>query len=325
MPNLKKEQGLIWTRKDLLGLEELSKEEIESILTTADSFKQVSSRDVKKVPSLRGKTVVNLFYEPSTRTRISFEVAAKRLSADVINIATETSSVKKGETLIDTGRNIEALKADIIVMRHDYSGAAAILARNLNISVVNAGDGWHEHPTQALLDIFTLKEKLGRIDGLKVSIVGDIAHSRVARSNIWGLTKLGAKVTVCAPKLLIPINISEMGVTVTNNIDEALKDSDAVNVLRMQFERDNQDAFPEQLEYFKNYGITKDRLKKAKKDIIVMHPGPINRGVEISSEVADSLNSVILEQVTNGIAVRMSVLFLVSQAQDKIQPQERNK
>jgi aspartate carbamoyltransferase catalytic subunit len=305
-------------------LEELSKEEIESILTTADSFKQVSSREVKKVPSLRGKTVVNLFYEPSTRTRISFEVAAKRLSADVINIATETSSVKKGETLIDTGRNIEALKADIIVMRHDYSGAAAILARNLNISVVNAGDGWHEHPTQALLDIFTLKEKLGRIDGLKVSIVGDIAHSRVARSNIWGLTKLGAKVTVCAPKLLIPINISEMGVTVTHNIDEALKDSDAVNVLRMQFERDNQDAFPEQLEYFKNYGITKDRLKKAKKDIIVMHPGPINRGVEISSEVADSLNSVILEQVTNGIAVRMAVLFLVSQAQDKTRaPREK--
>ncbi len=324
MPNSKKEQGLAWTRKDLLGLEELSKEEIESILTTADSFKQVSSREVKKVPSLRGKTVVNLFYEPSTRTRISFEVAAKRLSADVINIATETSSVKKGETLIDTGRNIEALKADIIVMRHDYSGAAAILARNLNISVVNAGDGWHEHPTQALLDIFTLKEKLGRIDGLKVSIVGDIAHSRVARSNIWGLTKLGAKVTVCAPKLLIPINISEMGVTVTHNIDEALKDSDAVNVLRMQFERDNQDAFPEQLEYFKNYGITKDRLKKAKKDIIVMHPGPINRGVEISSEVADSLNSVILEQVTNGIAVRMAVLFLVSQAQDKTRaPREK--
>jgi len=306
-----------WNRKDLLGLEELSREELELILSTAGSFKEVSSREIKKVPALRGKTVVNLFYEPSTRTRVSFEVAAKRLSADVINIATETSSVKKGETLVDTGRNIEALKADIIVMRHNYSGAAAMLARHLDISVVNAGDGWHEHPTQALLDMFTLKEKLGRLEGINVSIVGDIAHSRVARSNIWGLTKLGARVTVCAPKILIPPEIDKMGVHVTSDINEALSRADAVNVLRMQFERDEQNAFPKQLEYFKNYGITAERLEKAKDDIVVMHPGPINRGIEMSSDVADGANSVILEQVTNGIAVRMAVLFLVAQAQGK--------
>lgn len=306
-----------WTRKDLLGLEELSREELELILETAESFKEVSTREIKKVPALRGKTVVNLFYEPSTRTRVSFEVAAKRLSADVINIATETSSVRKGETLIDTGMNIEALKADIIVMRHNYSGAAAMLARHLKISVVNAGDGWHEHPTQALLDIFTLKEKLKKIEGLRVTIVGDIAHSRVARSNIWGLTKLGAKVTVCAPKMLIPPAIEKMGAEVSLDIDEALAKADAVNVLRMQFERDELNAFPKQLEYFMNFGITEERLKKAKKDIIVMHPGPINRGIEMSSEVADGAHSVILEQVTNGIAVRMAVLFLVAQANEK--------
>ena len=307
---------MIWTRKDLLSLEELSREEIEFILATAESFKEVSTREIKKVPALRGKTVVNLFYEPSTRTRVSFEVAAKRLSADVINIAAETSSVKKGETLIDTGRNIEALKADIIVIRHDASGAAAMLARHVNISVVNAGDGWHEHPTQALLDIFTLKEKLGRIDGLKVSIVGDIAHSRVARSNIWGLTKLGAKVTVCAPKMLMPLEIEQMGVRVVYDIDAALCDADAVNVLRMQFERDEKGAFPKELEYFKSFGITEERLAQAKNNIVVMHPGPINRGIEMSSQVADSANSVILEQVTNGIAIRMAVLFLVAQGRE---------
>lgn len=305
-----------WTRKDLLGLEELNKEEIELILATAESFKEVSTREIKKVPALRGKTVVNLFYEPSTRTRVSFEVAAKRLSADVINIAAEESSVRKGETLIDTGKNIEALKADIIVVRHSASGAANILARCLNISVVNAGDGWHEHPTQALLDIFTLKEKLGRVEGLSVAIVGDIAHSRVARSNIWGLTKLGARVSVCAPKMLIPPAIEEMGARITSDIDEALKGADAVNVLRMQFERDEVAAFPEKLDYFKQFGITMERLAKVKNNIIVMHPGPINRGIEISSEVADGEHSVILEQVTNGIAVRMAVLFLVSQAKD---------
>jgi len=308
---------MAWTRKDLLGLEELTREEIELILDTAESFKEVSTRDIKKVPALRGKTVVNLFYEPSTRTRVSFEVAAKRLSADVINIATETSSVKKGETLIDTGRNIQALKADIIVVRHNASGAAAMLARHVDISVVNAGDGWHEHPTQALLDILTLKEKLGKVEGLNVSIVGDIAHSRVARSNIWGLTKLGAQVTVCAPRMLIPPAIEKMGVVATDDIDRAIANADAINVLRMQFERDEVNAFPQQLEYFKHFGITAERLKKAKKNIIVMHPGPINRGIEVSSEVADGPWSVILEQVTNGIAVRMAALFLVSQAQDK--------
>ncbi|OIO80793.1 MAG: aspartate carbamoyltransferase [Candidatus Omnitrophica bacterium CG12_big_fil_rev_8_21_14_0_65_43_15] len=309
---------IVWTKKDLLGLEYLSRQEIELILSTAESFKEVTTRQIKKVPALRGKTVVNLFYEPSTRTRVSFEVAAKRLSADVINISTETSSVKKGETLVDTGKNIEALKVDTIIMRHNCSGAAAMLARHVSASVINAGDGWHEHPTQALLDMFTLKEKLGRIEGLKVSIAGDIAHSRVARSNIWGLIKLGAEVTVCAPKILIPPGIEKMGVKVTNNIDEALAGADAVNVLRMQFERDQSNAFPKQLEYFKTFGVTRERLKKAKKDIVVMHPGPINRGIEMSSEVADGANSVILEQVTNGIAVRMAVLFLVAQANERL-------
>ena len=308
---------MTWTRKDLLGLEDLTREEIKFILDTVASFKEVSSREIKKVPALRGKTVVNLFYEPSTRTRVSFEVAAKRLSADVINIVAESSSIIKGETLIDTGRNIQALKADIIVIRHSCSGAAILLSKHVDISVVNAGDGWHEHPTQALLDIFTLQEKLGKIEGLNVSIVGDIAHSRVARSNILGLTKLGAKVTVCAPAMLIPPGIEQMNVRVTNDIDEALKNADAVNVLRMQFERDGQEAFPKQLDYFKNFGITRERLQKAKKNILLMHPGPLNRGIEISSDVADGPQSVILEQVTNGIAVRMAVLFLVAQGRDK--------
>jgi aspartate carbamoyltransferase catalytic subunit len=307
-------KSIVWTRKDLLGLEYLSKEEIEHILYTAEGFKEVTTRQIKKVPALRGKTVVNLFYEPSTRTRTSFELAAKRLSADVINVSVEASSVKKGETLIDTGKNIEALKIDIIVVRHGCSGAPQILARSVGASIVNAGDGWHEHPTQALLDMFTLKTKLGRIEGLNVSIIGDIAHSRVARSNIWGLTKLGAKVTVCAPKMLIPEGIEKMGARVTSSLDEALEGADAINVLRMQFERDGALAFPSKLEYFKQYGITSDRLKTCKKDIVVMHPGPINRGIEMSSEVADGPNSVILEQVTNGIAVRMAVLYLVSHA-----------
>jgi aspartate carbamoyltransferase catalytic subunit len=307
-----------WSRKDLLGLAELSRDEIELLLATAESFREVIGRPIKKVPALRGKTVVNLFYEPSTRTRISFEIAAKRLSADVINISTEASSVRKGETLLDTGKNIEALKVETIIIRHNCSGAAVMLARHLKASVINAGDGWHEHPTQALLDMLTLRQKLGRIEGLAVSIVGDIAHSRVARSNIWGLTKLGAKVTVCAPPLLIPPRIEETGVRVTHDLEEALKGADAVNVLRMQFERDAQNAFPQQLEYFKKYGITNERLEKAKKDLLVLHPGPINRGIEISSEVADGPNSVILDQVTNGIAVRMAALFLVSQVYDKL-------
>ncbi|OGW75918.1 MAG: aspartate carbamoyltransferase [Omnitrophica bacterium RBG_13_46_9] len=309
-----------WTKKDLLGLEYLTKEEIELILDDARSFKEVLTRPLRKVPTLRGKTVVNLFYEPSTRTRTSFELAAKRLSADVINIVKESSSIQKGETLIDTGRNLEALKTDIIVVRHNCSGAAMMLSRSVSISVVNAGDGWHEHPTQALLDIFTLKEKLGAINGINVSIIGDIAHSRVARSNIWGLTKLGANVTVCAPEGLIPAGIEELGVKITNSVDEAIKRADAINVLRMQFERDRAEAFPSTIEYFKTFGITEERLKNAKKGIIVMHPGPINRGVEMSAEVADGANSVILEQVTNGIAVRMAVLYLVAHAKREEAP-----
>ncbi len=306
-----------WTKKDLLGLEYLSREEIELILHTADSFKEVTTREIKKVPALRGKTVVNLFYEPSTRTRMSFELAAKRLSCDVINIAVEASSVIKGETLIDTGRNIEALKIDIIIVRHGSSGAPYMLSRAVSASVVNAGDGWHEHPTQALLDMYTLKSKFNRIEALNVSIIGDIAHSRVARSNIWGLTKLGAHVTVCAPAKLLPEGIERFGVRVTSDLDDALKDADAINVLRMQFERDSAEAFPSKVEYFNQYGITEERLEKAKKDILVMHPGPINRGVEMSSEVADGPRSVILEQVTNGIAVRMAVLYLVAHAKDR--------
>jgi aspartate carbamoyltransferase catalytic subunit len=305
---------LNWTKKDLLALSELSKEEIELILETASSFKEVSTREIKKVPALRGKTVVNLFYEPSTRTRVSFEIAAKRLSADVINIIADSSSVRKGESLVDTGKNLEALKIDIIVLRHNSSGAAHLLARNVRVSVINAGDGWHEHPTQALLDIFTLKEKFGKIQGLNVTIIGDIAHSRVARSNIWGLTKLGARVCVCAPKELLPQDIEKLGVKATTDIDEALKDADCINVLRMQLERDERSVFPSPLEYFKHYGITQERLNKLKKKVLIMHPGPLNRGVEISSEVADGENSLILEQVTNGIAVRMAVLYLVSQA-----------
>jgi len=308
---------IAWTKKDLLGLEYLTKEEIELILDTAKSFKEVLSRPLRKVPALRGKTVANLFYEPSTRTRISFELAAKRLSADVINIEKESSSIKKGETLIDTGRNLEALKIDIIVVRHHSSGAPVMLSRAVNISVVNAGDGWHEHPTQGLLDIFTLREKIGNIDGLKVSIIGDISHSRVARSNIWGLNKLGAKVTICAPEKLIPIEAEKLGVRITNDVDDAIKNADAINVLRMQLERDSVSAFPSRMEYFKQFGITEERLKKAKKNIVVMHPGPINRGVEMSGDVADGANSVILDQVTNGIAVRMAVLYLVAHAKRK--------
>lgn len=310
--NMQARANTAWTKKDLLGLEYLSKEEIELILDSAKSFKEVLARPLRKVPALRGKTVVNLFYEPSTRTRVSFEVAAKRLSADVINIVTESSSIQKGETLIDTGRNLEALKADVIIVRHNCSGAPMALSRAVDISVVNAGDGWHEHPTQALLDIFTLREKLGGIAGLNVSIIGDIAHSRVARSNIWGLRKLGANVTVCAPEKLIPDQVGKLGVMITYDVEEALKKADAINVLRMQFERDRAGAFPSKVEYFKKFGITEERLKKAKKDIVVMHPGPINRGVEMSTEVADGANSVILEQVTNGIAVRMAVLYLVA-------------
>lgn len=303
---------LNWTKKDLLGLEYLTAEEITHILDTASSFKEVSTRDIKKVPALRGKTAANLFYEPSTRTRVSFEIAEKRLSCDVVNMDMKASSVLKGETLVDTGHNLEALKIDIFIMRHGMSGAPNVLANHLTASVINAGDGQHEHPTQGLLDIYTLRERAGSLKGMNVTIIGDVAHSRVARSNIWGLRKLGANVTLCAPEIILPKYAPEFGVKVTCDIEEALKDADAINVLRMQFERDAGSAFPTPAEYYKQYGITEDKLKKCKKDVIVMHPGPINRGIEISSGVADGSNSVILDQVTNGIAVRMAVLYLTS-------------
>lgn len=301
-----------WTKKDLLGIEELSSEEIILILKTAESFKEVSTRQVKKVPALRGQTVVNFFFEPSTRTRTSFELAAKRLSADILNISASTSSVVKGETLRDTAMNIEAMNVDIIVMRHASSGAPHMLARILKPSVINAGDGSHEHPTQALLDIFTIKEKKGRIEGLKVSIIGDIAHSRVARSNIWGLTKLGARVTVCGPSTLVPKEIERMGVKATYDIREAIEDADVLMALRIQLERQEKNLFPSIREYSINFGLDSDKLKCAKKDVLIMHPGPINRDVELTSDVADGPHSVILEQVTNGIAVRMAVLYLVA-------------
>ncbi|MFH1868904.1 MAG: aspartate carbamoyltransferase catalytic subunit [Candidatus Omnitrophota bacterium] len=300
-----------WVRKDLLGLEELKKEEIELILDTAVSFKEISERPIRKVPALRGKTIVMFFFEPSTRTRTSFELAAKRLSADTVNISASTSSLLKGETLKDTARNIEAMKVDALVMRHASSRAPHLLADILKPSVINAGDGSHEHPTQALLDMFTIKERKKRIEGLNVSIIGDIMHSRVARSNIWGLTKLGANVTVCAPSTLMPPFIEKMGVRVTTNIHDAIKGADVLNILRIQLERQKGKFFPSIREYREEFGVDLEKLKNAKKDILIMHPGPINRGVELTPEVADGKYSVILEQVTNGVAVRMAVLFLL--------------
>lgn len=302
-----------WTRKDLLGLEELTKEEIELILTTAESFYEISLRPIKKVPALRGQTVVNFFVESSTRTRTSFELAAKRLSADIVNIQASASSLTKGESLKDTIRNIEALKTDILVMRHPCAGAPHMLARSINSAVINAGDGSHEHPTQALLDLFTIKKKRGKIAGFKVSIIGDIAHSRVARSNIWGFTKLGAKVTVCGPPTLIPQEIETLGVGVTYDIKEAIKGADVLMLLRLQTERQKERFLPSIREYAINFGIDSEKLEGAKKDILIMHPGPINRGVELSDEVADGASSVILDQVTNGLAVRMAVFYLISQ------------
>jgi len=303
---------MAWKRKDLLGLRDLSKEEIEFILETAKSFRDVSLRAVKKVPALRGKTVANLFFEPSTRTRISFELAEKRLSADTIHIAASTSSLVKGETLIDTARNIEALKVDLVVIRHASSGVPYSLAPHLKASVVNAGDGINEHPTQALLDMFTILEKRGKIKDLKISFVGDILHSRVARSNIWGLTKLGAKVTVCAPKTLLPPDVEKLGVNVTTRLKDAVKDADVINLLRIQLERQAQSFFPSIREYATAYQIDREILKIAKPDVLIMHPGPVNRGIEITSEVVDGPYSVILDQVTYGIAVRMAVLFVLA-------------
>jgi aspartate carbamoyltransferase catalytic subunit len=299
-----------WNRKDLLGLRELSPEEINFILETADAFKQVGAREIKKVPALRGKTLINFFVEPSTRTRTSFELAAHRLSADVINISATTSSLTKGETLKDTARNLQALHADILVLRHSSAGAPQFLAERLKSSVINAGDGAHEHPTQGLLDIYTIRDKRGKIDNLHVVIVGDILFSRVARSNIFGLTKLGARVTLVGPSTLVPREFEKLGVTVSNQIDKVLPDADVVNLLRIQHERQRKEYFPGIGEYTTLFGLTKERAKSLKPDCLVMHPGPINRGVEIDSEVADGLQSVILDQVTNGLAIRMAVLYL---------------
>lgn len=304
--------------KDLLEIKELSRDEIRYILDTAESFKEVTGRDIKKVPTLRGKTVVNLFFEPSTRTRTSFELAAKRLSADVINFSVATSSVTKGETLLDTARNIEAMRSDYIVIRHSASGAPHILAKNLRSSVINAGDGAHEHPTQALLDMFTIREKKGRIEGLKIAIIGDIAHSRVARSNIYGLTKLGAEVRLVGPPALMPPEVYNLGVSVFYNMEDALKDADVIIVLRLQLERQGKNYFPSLREYAGLYLLNSERVRYAKEDVMIMHPGPINRGIEIAPEVADGISSVILEQVTNGIAVRMAVLYLLSGAGERM-------
>ena len=303
---------MTWNRKHLLDIESLNAEEIITVLDTAQTFKAVGERAIKKVPALRGKTVVNLFIEPSTRTRISFELAALRLTADVINFTAEASSLKKGETLKDTARNLEALNADIIIIRHSATGAAHFLSRFLNASVINAGDGAHEHPTQALLDAFTIREKKGRIEGLNVTILGDILYSRVARSNIWALTKLGAQVTLCGPSTLVPRTFERMGCRVTYNVDEAIRDADIINLLRIQHERQRKTMFPSINEYAGLFGLNRDRLSRTKPDVLIMHPGPINRGVEIDSEIADCGRSVILEQVTNGLAVRMAVLFLVN-------------
>ena len=299
-------------RKDLLSLAPLSAEEIKLILETADSFKEVTGREIKKVPALRGRTVVNLFFEPSTRTRTSFELAAKRLSADVINFSPSSSSVVKGETLLDTARNIEAMQADIIVLRHSSAGAAETLARGVKSSVINAGDGWHEHPTQALLDLYTIRERGLSFQGLRVAIVGDVSHSRVARSNIHALTKLGAEVRVVGPPTMIPMGIDKLGAKAFYNLDDALRGVQVIMMLRLQLERQGRALFPTIREYARLYGLTAERVKMAEPGAIVMHPGPINRGVEIDSDIADSSRSVILEQVTNGLAVRMAVLFLVN-------------
>jgi len=298
--------------KDLVGLEHLTAEQIMAILDTAEPFKEVSERPIKKVPALRGKTIVNLFFEASTRTRISFEFAEKRLSADTVNVQAAGSSVSKGETLVDTARNLEAMRIDMVVIRHGSSGAAQFLGERIRSNVINAGDGKHEHPTQGLLDLLTLRDTFGRIKGLKVCIVGDVLHSRVARSNIWGLTKLGAEVAVCGPATLLPSHVADLGVTVIPRIDDAIQWADALNVLRLQLERMSSGFIPSLREYNRVFGVTTERLARAPKDLTILHPGPMNRGVEIDSDVADGPHSVILPQVTNGVAVRMAVLYLLA-------------
>jgi len=298
--------------KDLLGLEHLSSDQIRLVLDTAEPFKEISERAIKKVPTLRGSTIVNLFFEASTRTRVSFEFAEKRLSADTVSISSSGSSVSKGETLVDTARNLEAMRIDMVVIRHGASGAAHFLAERIESNVINAGDGTHEHPTQGLLDLLTLRDHFGRLDGLKVCICGDVMHSRVARSNIWGLKKMGAEVGVCGPRSLLPSAIKEFGVTIFDRVEEAIQWADALNVLRLQLERMQSGYIPSLREYNRVFGITSERLARAPKDILILHPGPMNRGVEIDSDVADGEHSVILHQVTNGVAVRMAVLYLLS-------------
>jgi aspartate carbamoyltransferase catalytic subunit len=298
--------------KDLVGLAPLTPEQILLILDTAEPFKDVSERPIKKVPALRGKTIVNLFFEASTRTRIAFEFAEKRLSADTVNVAASGSSVSKGETLVDTAKNLEAMRIDMVVMRHYSSGAAEFLGNRIRSNVINAGDGQHEHPTQALLDLLTLRDKFGHIAGLKVCLVGDVLHSRVARSNIWGLLKLGAEVGVCGPRTLLPRGVEELGVTVFDHVEDAIQWCDVLNVLRLQLERMESGFIPSLREYYRVFGVTAERLEKAPRDVTIMHPGPMNRGVEIDSRVADGPHSVILGQVTNGVAVRMAVLYLLA-------------
>ena len=302
----------------LLGLDEMPQGEIQLLLDTARSFREILDRPIKRVPTLQGKTVVNLFYEPSTRTRISFELAEKRMSADIVNFSSSTSSVKKGETLIDTVKNIEAMKIDMVVVRHSSPGAAHLLTKVLNANIINAGDGGHEHPTQALLDMMTIRERFGKLDGLTVGIIGDIAHSRVARSNIFGLKTMGVRVICCGPSTLIPREIEKLGVEVHHNIDDVIPQVDVLNILRLQLERQHSGLFPSLREYHNFFGVTRERLEKASKPVLIMHPGPMNRGLEISSYVADSEHSVILEQVTNGIALRMAVLYLLAGGKSEI-------
>ena len=314
MALIRKSKQFKWHRKHLLGLRELSAEEITYILDTAKGFEQISTRSVKKAPPLRGKVVVNLFFEDSTRTRNSFSLAASRLSADVIEFTKKLSSVSKGETLLDTAKNLEAMGIDIVVVRHSAGGASRFLSRNMNACIINAGDGFCEHPTQGLLDVYTIRKIKGTLEGLKIAIVGDIAHSRVARSDMWAMTKLGAEVTFVGPPTLMPAEVGRLPVKVSYSLDEVIEKVDVINMLRIQFERMGGNPFPSIREYSHYFGLTVERMKKAKPDIMVMHPGPINRGLEMESEVADGRNSVILEQVTNGLAVRMAVLFLVNQA-----------
>src|SRR5207247_2579459 len=298
--------------KDLTGLEHMTPDQIRLILDTAEPFKEVSERPIKKVPALRGKTIVNLFFEASTRTRVSFEFAEKRLSADTVNVAATGSSVSKGETLVDTARNLEAMRIDMVVIRHPSSGAADFLGQRIRSNVINAGDGKHEHPTQGLLDLLTIRDKHGKIAGLKVCLVGDILHSRVARSNLWGLTKLGAQVAVCGPRTLLPRGIEELGVTVFGRIEEAIEWADVLNVLRLQLERMEAGFIPSLREYYRVFGVTGERLERAPRSINVIHPGPMNRRVEIDSRLADGPHRVLLDQVTNGVAVRMAVLYLLA-------------